>query len=109
MRKIAANNNYITKVRLSLDKLEVLELASNAITAVPNLAAMPRLKVLNLVHNKIKSIDIDFLPLTNSLEKLYLAQNEIAFYSRGTMRAWVANMKKMNKLEEMTIHTNPFV
>lgn len=67
MRKIYANNNYITKVRLSLDRLEILELASNALIAVPNLAAMPRLKVLNLVRNKIKSIDVDFLPLINSL------------------------------------------
>lgn len=54
MRKIYANNNYITKVRLSLDKLEVLELASNVLVGVPNLAAMPRLKVLNLARNKIK-------------------------------------------------------
>ncbi len=109
LRRIIANNNYISKVRLSLDRLETLDLSNNAITSVPNLAAMPRLKVLNLVSNSIRQVDVDFLPLAESLEKLYLAQNEIEFYSRGTMRAWVANMKKMNKLEDLTVKANPFV
>lgn len=82
MRRIIANNNYIARVRLALDRLETLDLSNNALTTVPNLVALPKLKVLNLLSNNIREVSIEFLPVAECLEKLNLAQNEIDFYNR---------------------------
>lgn len=73
LRRIIANNNYISRVRLALDRLETLDLSNNALTTIPNLVALPKLKVLNLLSNNIREVSIHFLPVAECLEKLNLA------------------------------------
>ena len=73
LRRIIANNNYISRVRLALDRLETLDLSNNALSSIPPLMALPKLKVLNLMSNNIREVSLHFLPVAECLEKLNLS------------------------------------
>ena len=63
--------------------------------SVPPLQSLPRLKVLNLQSNHIREPDVEH---GYNLEKLFMAQNEIDFPSRGRLLIWASYLKKMDKL-----------
>jgi Leucine-rich repeat (LRR) protein len=72
------NDNCITEIDIRINEmnnLNALELRNNQITHIPNIEHLSQLKVLNLSHNNIHSLDpsIFFLPLV----ELHLNDNKI--------------------------------
>lgn len=96
LRRLYLDHNKLTdsifKVEVT-SPLELLQLAKNKLTKIPNLGVQPTLTHLNMSENVIVSISVEDLASFCSLEILDLSKNIIRFNTGGcecqTFNAWV--------------------
>jgi Leucine-rich repeat (LRR) protein len=89
LRKINAGHNYITQIKLSLPRLQELDLRHNYLITLPYLNMFPNLRILNVKANRIEEVNFNYLdrdPVTKEydckIEKLNLAANRITLKSK---------------------------
>ncbi|CBZ50107.1 hypothetical protein NCLIV_005830 [Neospora caninum Liverpool] len=106
LTKLILTRNLIERLDLWLPSLQVLVVDSNRLKAMPPLAGLRNLQILNLAHNKIADwwMGIDLCP---KLQVLNMSYNEMSFLPSQALR-YLEVFSSLKHLTEVDLQGNPF-